>query len=48
MFFAAAVFILYESGHKLWIGEQAHDSLLGIAVMLMWAFRLVPQTAGHR
>lgn len=32
--FAAGVFILYESGHKIWIGEQSHDSTLGIAVMV--------------
>ncbi|MBX7196758.1 MAG: cation diffusion facilitator family transporter [Sandaracinaceae bacterium] len=32
--FAAGVFILYEAGHKIWIGEESHDSTLGIVVML--------------
>lgn len=32
--FAAAVFIIYEAVHKIQIGEEAHDSALGIAVML--------------
>ena len=29
-------------------GSVGSTGVLGIAVMLMWAFRLVPQTAGHR
>ena len=32
--FAAALFILYEAGHKMRIGEQSHDSTLGIVVMV--------------
>jgi ferrous-iron efflux pump FieF len=32
--FAAGTFILYESGHKLWIGEESHDSMVGIYTML--------------
>lgn len=32
--FAAGVFIIYEAGHKMWIGEESHDSTLGILVML--------------
>lgn len=32
--FAAGVFIIYEAGHKIWIGEQSHDSTLGILVMV--------------
>jgi cation diffusion facilitator family transporter len=32
--FAAALFIMYESVHKAIIGEQSHDSWLGIATML--------------
>ncbi|MCA9675493.1 MAG: cation transporter [Kofleriaceae bacterium] len=32
--FAAGVFIIYEAGHKMWIGELSHDSTLGILVML--------------
>jgi ferrous-iron efflux pump FieF len=32
--FAAGLFIVYEAIHKALIGEQSHDSLLGIAVML--------------
>lgn len=32
--FAAAIFIVYEAAHKALIGEESHDSMLGIAVML--------------
>jgi ferrous-iron efflux pump FieF len=32
--FAAGIFIIYEAIHKALIGEQSHDSVLGIAVML--------------
>jgi cation diffusion facilitator family transporter len=32
--FAAGIFIVYEAVHKAMIGEQSHDSTLGIAVML--------------
>jgi cation diffusion facilitator family transporter len=32
--FAAGLFIVYEAIHKARIGEQSHDSALGIAVML--------------
>jgi cation diffusion facilitator family transporter len=32
--FAAGIFIIYEVIHKALIGEQTHDSVLGIAVML--------------
>ena len=32
--FAAASFILYEAGHKIVIGEQSHDTTLGIVVMV--------------
>lgn len=32
--FAAGVFILYEAIHKAIIGEDSHDSVLGIVVML--------------
>jgi ferrous-iron efflux pump FieF len=32
--FAAGIFIIYEAIHKELVGEQSHDSVLGIAVML--------------
>lgn len=32
--FAAGIFIVYESIHKALIGEQSHDSMLGMAVMI--------------
>ena len=32
--FAAGIFIVYEAIHKALIGEQSHDSMLGIAVMV--------------
>lgn len=32
--FAAAVFIVYEAAHKMVIGEESHDSTLGIVLML--------------
>ncbi len=32
--FAAGIFIIYESIHKALIGEESHDSVLGIAVMV--------------
>ncbi len=32
--FAAGIFIVYESVHKAILGERAHDSTLGIALML--------------
>ena len=32
--FAAGIFIVYEAIHKAVIGEQSHDSMLGIAVMV--------------
>lgn len=32
--FAAGIFVIYEAIHKALIGEESHDSLLGIAVML--------------
>lgn len=32
--FAAGVFIIYEAIHKILIGEESHDSTLGIVVML--------------
>jgi cation diffusion facilitator family transporter len=32
--FAAGIFIIYEAIHKALIGEQTHDTALGIAVML--------------
>jgi ferrous-iron efflux pump FieF len=32
--FAAGLFIIYEAGHKALIGEESHDSSLGIFVML--------------
>ena len=31
---AAGAFILYEAGHKIVIGEESHDSTLGIALMI--------------
>ncbi len=31
---AAAVFIIYEGVHKALVGEESHDSMLGIAVMV--------------
>lgn len=31
---AAGAFILYEAGHKIAIGEQSHDSTLGIVLMI--------------
>lgn len=32
--FAAGVFIVYEAVHKLIVGEESHDSVLGIVTML--------------
>lgn len=32
--FAAGLFIVYESVHKAMVGEESHDSTLGIAVMI--------------
>lgn len=32
--FAAGSFIIYEAVHKILVGEESHDSVLGIAVML--------------
>lgn len=31
---AGGLFVLYEAAHKIAIGEESHDSLVGIAVML--------------
>lgn len=32
--FAAGVFIVYEAIHKMMVGEESHDSVLGIVTML--------------